>query len=453
MEKPTKNKIYPLTVDALGKGGEGVAHFGEMPVYIYDALPNEAAEVQIQNVKPTYAFGKIMNLTNPSKDRVAAPCPIAKACGGCQIQHMDYKAQLAHKENLVFTALDKKNLSITTKNPIIGMATPWHYRNKLQFAIQSSKEGQPTLGLYSQRNHRLVAVSECIIQHKLANTLLLKIQKWVNEANLSTYDESTKEGLLRHIVIRVSFKTNTAMVGMVINQQETEDLDWKNAFLNLFSDSPEVTCIFINFNQTEGNTVLSGPIQHWGKETFISETIGALEFKISPTAFFQVNPIQTEVLLQHIQKLGNWNGTETVWDLFCGTGSLGLSISPFVKKVIGIEINPISIENAKENQRLNKIKNAKFMVMDIQNADLNGLPKPDSIILDPPRKGCTTETLNWIGENKIPQILYISCNPETLARDLEKLNQFGYQIDEVTPLDMFPHTIHVESIVKLTHVL
>nr|WP_243108095.1 23S rRNA (uracil(1939)-C(5))-methyltransferase RlmD [Clostridium sp. JN-9] len=459
-----KNKEYILNIDGFGYEGEGVGKLENYAIFVPGALLGEKVKVKILKVNKNYAFGKLMAVVEKSKHRVKAVCPIYEKCGGCQLQHLSYDAQLKFKKNRVHDCLERiGGITVISKSDeaknnngnqallrdTLGMKDPYRYRNKVQLPIGTVK-GEAVIGFYSPRSHNIIDTDNCFIQEETGDLLIKLTKRWIKDYNISTYDEKTGEGSLRHIMMRKAFKTNQVMVVIVTS---TNELPHKKEFIEIIKENiPGITSIIHNINSEKTNVILSTKcITLWGSDT-ISDYIGKYKFNISALSFFQVNPVQTEALYNKALEFADLKGNEVVFDAYCGTGTISLFISEKAKRVYGVEIIPQAIENAKINAKENNIHNAEFIVGKSEKVipDLikEGI-KADVVVVDPPRKGCERILLEEISKMCPDKIVYVSCDPGTLARDLAILNDSGYKTVEVQPVDMFPMTSHIETVVKI----
>ncbi|MGD9473807.1 MAG: 23S rRNA (uracil(1939)-C(5))-methyltransferase RlmD [Eubacteriaceae bacterium] len=448
-EKIEIGSVHQVELIDLTHTGEGVARIDNMIVFVDGGLPGDVAEIKIKQIKKTYALGQMVELITPSGDRIEAPCIYAKDCGGCQLQEMTYSGQLAIKEKKVRDALTRiGGLEALAINPIVGMENPTRYRNKAQFKV--SKKG---CGFYARKSHELVYINDCLNQSKDTESVINSINQLIEVLGLSIYNEKNHKGYLRGLLWRTNL-VGDQMIVLIVNGRK---LSQKDAVIDILREGiPNLKSVFVNLNENKGNAVLGKESKHvWGHKRLI-ENIGDLNFSISPNSFFQVNSKQTEVLYNVVKDFAQLDGSQTVADLYCGTGTIGLYLANQAKEVVGIEVVRDAIFDARENASLNQIDNARFIegksetVLDelVKNEGY----KPDLIILDPPRKGCEGELLDKIIEIETPKVIYVSCNPATLARDLKILTNSGYQVEKVQPVDLFPSTTHVETVVLMSKV-
>ncbi|WP_294349197.1 23S rRNA (uracil(1939)-C(5))-methyltransferase RlmD [uncultured Clostridium sp.] len=449
-----KNKEYILDIVAEGYEGEGIAKVEGYPIFIEGALVGEKVKVKIVKVKKNYAYGKLLEIIEESEEREEPKCSNFKRCGGCSIQHMNYKKQLDFKWERVKDCVSKiGGLSKELVKYPLGMeVNPYRYRNKVQLPI-GKVHGEVVVGFYAPRSHNIIDIRSCLIQDEVADKVSKITRNWIIKNNIepATLDgQYNEKGILRHIMIRRGFKTNEVMVVLVVTKKKVPYIE---EFIELIKESIEgIKSIVLNVNPKNTNVILGEEcITLYGNDT-IQDYIGEFKFNISPLSFFQVNPIQTEVLYGKALELADLSGEETVFDAYCGTGTITLFLSQKAKKVYGVEIIEPAIINARENAKLNGVNNAEFFVGKseevIPELIKDGV-KADVIVVDPPRKGCDVKLLQAIGETKPERVVYVSCDPSTLGRDLKVLEDVGYKTIEVQPVDMFPQTSHVENVALL----
>ena len=452
-----KNKEYILDIISQGYEGEGIAKIDGYPIFIEGALQGEKVKVKIVKVKKSYAYGKLLEIIEKSEGREEPKCSNYKRCGGCSIQHMNYKKQLDFKWNRVKDCISKiGGISKEIVNYPIGMnENPYRYRNKVQLPI-GKVNGEIVIGFYAPRSHNIINIDSCLIQDEVADNVAKLTKEWINKYNIepATIDgEFNPSGILRHIMIRKAFKTGEVMVVLVATKEKVPFID---EFKKIIIENIEgIKSIVLNVNPKNTNVILGEKcITLYGKD-IIQDYIGNFKFNISPLSFFQVNPKQTEILYNKALEYANLTGKETVFDAYCGTGTITLFLSQKAKKVYGVEIIEPAIINAKENAKLNNVENAEFFVgksEEIIPQLINEGIKAEVIVVDPPRKGCDIKLLDAIGETKPEKIVYVSCDPSTLARDLKILEEKGYKTIKVQPVDMFPQTSHVETVVLMSKV-
>ncbi|PRR84301.1 23S rRNA (uracil(1939)-C(5))-methyltransferase RlmD [Clostridium vincentii] len=452
-----KNKEYVLNVINEGYEGEGIAKVEGYPIFIEGALTGEKVKVKIVKTKKTYGYGKIVEIIETVEDRVEPKCVNFKQCGGCSIQHMSYKKQLSFKLGRVKDCLSKiGGLSEDIVKDPLGMENPYRYRNKVQLPI-GKVNGEVVVGFYAARSHNIINIKNCLIQDEVADKVSSLTRKWINKNHIepSTIDGVfNPKGILRHIMIRKGFKTGEVMVVLVAT---TKDVPFIEEFKELIVSSIEgIKSIMLNVNPKETNVILGDKnITLYGGDT-IQDYIGGFRFYISPGSFFQINPMQTKVLYNKVLEFADLTGEETVFDVYCGTGSITLFLSKKAKIVYGVEVIDEAIYNAKENAKINNVDNVKFAVgkaEEVIPALIKKGIKADVIVVDPPRKGCDIKLLDAIGQTKPKTIVYVSCDPSTLARDLKILQGYGYKTIEAQPIDMFGQTSHIECVVKLKQMI
>ena len=446
-----KNEHYEVPIHDLGTKAEGIGKVDDFTVFIEKALPGDIVEARIVKVKKNFAFGKLINIIKPSPLRRQPKCPVASNCGGCQLQHLAYESQLEYKRKKVQDVLERiaKIEDIEVK-PTLGMENPYAYRNKAQFPVRK-ENGQLRIGFFAMRSHRIIDTDNCDIQHESNAKIIAIVRKFLTDQGISIYDEEGHKGLVRHIITKVGFHTNEIMVCIVINGKT---LPGSDELVKRLTSIKEVKSIVLNHNEEKGNVILGNDITTLYGNSYIRDYIDDIEFEISPLSFFQVNPIQTEVLYKKVLEYAQLTGEETVWDAYCGIGSISLFLAKEAKKVYGVEIVPDAIKDAKRNAALNSIDNVSFIVGQAEEViprkfKEDGI-KADVIVVDPPRKGCDESLLSTIVEMGPKRVVYVSCDPGTLARDLNYLTENGYKVVEVQPVDMFPETIHVEAIVLMS---
>ena len=449
-----KNKEYILDIISQGYEGEGIAKINEtFPIFIEGALKGEKVKARIVKSKKNFAYAKLIDVLEASNERCEAKCNINKRCGGCKLQHSTYKEQLNFKFERVkdcITKIGKLDDSIV-KFPL-GMEEPWRYRNKFHLPI-GMINGELKIGFFAPRSHEIIDMETCLIQEGVADKVVELTRQWIKKNNIKPYNidgNYDETGILRHIMIRRGFTTNEVMVVLVTNGSKLPN---KDEFVELLVNNiPGIKSIVQNVNSKPTNVILGQEcITLWGEPT-ISDYIGDFKFNISPLSFFQVNPTQTEVLYGKALEYAKLTGDETVFDAYCGTGTITLFLSQKAKKVYGVEIIPQAIENANINAKENNVENVEFFVgeSEVVIPDLiNKGVKADVVVVDPPRKGCDVKLLNAITNIDAERIVYISCDPSTLARDLAILEENGYKTLEVQPVDMFPQTAHIENVALL----
>lgn len=445
-----KNEHYEIEIMDMGEGGEGIGKINNFTVFVPGVLIGDHVEVRIIKVKKSYGYGKLIKIIQPSPFRQEVACELGDKCGGCQLQHMKYEAQLEWKQRKVENCLKRigklENIQVEST---LGMEEPFRYRNKAQYPIRKI-EGQVEMGFFATRSHRLIPLTDCAIQHSKNARIMKVVKDFLEENNVSIYDEEKHKGLVRHLIIKTGYHANEIMVCLVINGKKLPQSEKLVAALQEISG---ITSIILNHNSEKSNVILGNSCSVLAGNPTIVDHIGPLKFNISPLAFFQVNPLQTEVLYQKALEYAELTGEEIVWDAYCGIGTISLFLAQKAKKVYGVEIIPEAIEMAKDNAQLNGISNAEFFAGKAEEV-IPELYKQgvvaDTIVVDPPRKGCDEKLLETLSAMAPQKIVYVSCDPATLARDLAYLiKEAGYKVEMVQPVDMFPFTTHVECCVSL----
>lgn len=448
-----KNNEYILDIISIGYEGEGIAKIDGYPIFIEGAILGERVKALIVKVKKNYAYGKLLEVIESSDERVEPKCKVYKRCGGCTVQHMNYKKQLDYKFERVKDCISKiGGLDSSLVNYPIGMANPERYRNKVQLPVGIVK-GELSIGFYAPRSHNIINLDTCLIQDKVADKVAELTREWMTKYNISAASVDgvfNNNGLIRHIMIRKGFTTNEVMVVLVATEENVAYID---KFIDTIKDNIEgIKSIILNVNKENTNVILGQKcITLWGEDT-ITDYIDNFKFNISPLSFFQVNPVQTEKLYSKALEYAALTGEEIVFDAYCGTGTITLFLSQKAKKVYGVEIIEPAIINARENAKINNIDNAEFFVGKSEEIIPDLIEKgivPEVIVVDPPRKGCDIKLLEAIGNAKPKRVVYVSCDPSTLARDLKILEEKGYKTEVVQPVDMFPHTSHIETVCLL----
>ena len=468
-----KNQILTVEITDMTSEGEGVGKKDGFPFFIKDTVIGDKAEIRVTRVKKNYAYGRLEKVLTPSPFRIDPKCAFHKQCGGCQIQSMSYEKQLEFKEARVRNNLIRIGGFAPEKidnimEPILGMEEPFYYRNKAQYPVGQNKEGEPVTGFYAGRTHSIVANTECHLGVKENKEILEIILAYMRENRVPAYDESTGKGLIRHVLIRKGFFSGEIMVCLVVNLKGAQrKLPAQQKLLDKLLTIPNMTSVSLNINTERTNVILGQEIRLiWGKET-IKDTIHVCDadnnfertgrgitYAISPVSFYQVNPVQTEKLYSLALSFAELTGQETVWDLYCGIGTISLFLAEKAKKVYGVEVIPQAVENARENAVSNGIFNAEFFVGKAEEVLPEKYKKDgifaDVIVVDPPRKGCDTACLDTILKMTPQRVVYVSCDSATLARDLKVLCGGGYEVERVRAVDMFPMTVGVETVCLLS---
>lgn len=468
-----KNDRFVLKIEDMGENGEGIGRLDGYIWFVKDAVIGDVIEAGVTKMKKQYGFARLIRVIEPSEYRTEERCPSARRCGGCQIQAVDYQEQLRLKEKKVYNNLkrigglsslllpggeetteqtkEETERNAVVMEPIIGMENPWRYRNKAQFPFGRNKDGNIVTGFYAGRTHDIVEQEDCLLGVEENREILSIIRNFMEEYKIEPYNEETHRGLVRHVLIRKGFQTGELMVCLVINGRK---LPGQQALTERLLEIPGMTSISLNVNQEKTNVILGKElINLWG-EGHITDYIGAVQYRISPLSFYQVNPVQTERLYGTALEYAGLTGNETVWDLYCGIGTISLFLAQKAKQVYGVEIVPQAIDDARENARLNHMENVEFFVGKAEEV----LPEQyernqiyaDVIVVDPPRKGCDEKCLETIVKMSPKRVVYVSCNSSTLARDVKYLEERGYRTERVRCVDMFPHSGHVETVVLLS---
>lgn len=446
-----KNQTYTMSITDIGTNGEGIGRIDGYTVFVEGALPEEVIKVLIVKTKKHFGYGKLLEILEPSPHRVTPACPVAAKCGGCQLQHLSYEGQLAFKTKKVKDHLERiGGFSGISVGYAKGMEEPWRYRNKAQFPV-GGKTGEPEIGFYAKRSHRIIDTPVCMLQNEVNDRIVKIIRAFLAEYEIPLYDETIHRGLVRHILTRIGRRTGEIMVCLVVNGRKLPHCD---VLVERLREIEGMTSIVLNVNTDQTNVILGTEVHVlWGKET-IRDYIGDVQFEISPLSFYQVNPLQTQVLYQTALDFAELEGNETVLDLYCGIGTISLFFAQKAKHVFGVEIVPEAIADAKRNAALNGMDNADFAVGAAEDViprlyEEKGITA-DVVVVDPPRKGCDSVLLDTIAAISPKKVIYVSCDSATLARDLAYLCPKGYTIEKVQVVDMFPHTVHVETVVLLS---
>lgn len=447
-----KNQLVTVTIEDMGKNGEGIGKVDGYTLFIKDAVIGDTVQAKIMKTKNNYGYAKLMEILKPSVHRREPVCPFARQCGGCQLQALAYPQQLAFKENAVRKNLEHiGGLKDIPLEPIIGMDNPFHYRNKAQFPVGRDKDGHIIAGFYAGRTHSIIPHRDCCLGIPQNRTILDIVIGHMEKFHIAPYDENTGKGLVRHVLTRCGFQSGEIMVCLVINGDKYPH---SKELAERLSALPGMASIMLNINKRRGNSILGEKTDLiWGAP-YITDSIKDLQFHISPQSFFQVNPRQTEKMYEKALEYAALTGGETVWDLYCGIGSISLFLARRAKKVYGVEVIPQAVQNARENARLNHLENTEFFmgkseeILPAKYKESQALA--DVIVVDPPRKGCDSALLDAILLAKPPRVVYVSCDSATLARDVKYLSQGGYQLKKACPVDNFPMTCHTETICLLS---
>lgn len=447
-----KNDLVTLEIEDCGIDGEGIGKADGFTVFVKDAVIGDTVTAKIIKAKKNYGYGRLMEVLKPSPYRVEPKCEFARQCGGCQLQALSYDQQLVFKTNKVKGHLERiGGFTDIPMEPIIGMDELFHYRNKAQFPVGRNKEGKIVTGFYAGRTHNIIENRDCALGVAENKEVLDRVIAHMEKYGIEPYNEATGKGLVRHVLIRYGYFTKEVMVCLILNGNK---LPKEEQLVKSLCEIPGMTSITINVNKKHSNVILGEEIRLlWGQE-YITDRIGDISYQISPLSFYQVNPMQTQKLYAKALEYADLHGEETVWDLYCGIGTISLFLAQKAKFVRGVEIVPAAIENAKENAKLNGLENTEFFVGKAEEVlpreyKKNGV-YADVIVVDPPRKGCDETLLETMIEMNPERIVYVSCDSATLARDLKYLCERGYELRKVCPVDQFGMTVHVESIVLLS---
>lgn len=471
----SKNDCVELTIEDIGVSGEGIGKVDGYTLFVKDTVIGDVVRVKIMKAKKNYGYARLMDIIKPSKDRVEPACPIARQCGGCQIQAMNYNAQLKYKQKLV-----KDNLlrigGLTEGADyemceILGMDTPFRYRNKAQYPVGEDKDGNIVMGFYAGHTHSIIACpdDDCMLGHRDNAFILNAVKEWMKEYRVRAYNENIHKGTVRHVLIRTGYHTDEVMVCLVtkkmLRKEAADGLVKAIQKLKL-----NVASLVVNINKEDTNVILGKECITLYGRPYIEDYIGDIKFQISPLSFYQVNPKQTEVLYNKALEFAGLKGNESVWDMYCGIGTISLFLAKKAAKVYGVEIVPQAIEDAKNNAKINNIDNAEFFVgkaeevvpafykkqtgvqsdNDSTDSKEYDMTRPDVVVVDPPRKGCDKKLLDTIVSMSPDRIVYVSCDSATLARDLKLLVEYGYKVEKVQPVDQFGNTVHVETVCLLS---
>ena len=457
-----KNEIVTVEITDIGVSGEGIGHVDGYTLFIKDAIIGDVVEAKVMKAKKNYGYARLMQVIQPSSDRVEPKCAYARKCGGCQIQEMSYERQLAFKEQKIRGNLERIGRFAEEEinrvmEPVVGMEHPFGYRNKAQFPFGTDREGNPITGFYAGRTHDIIANTDCALGVEQNQEILELILQYMKEYHIAAYDEKTGKGLLRHALIRYGFKTKEIMVCLVVNGKK---LPHGEKLIEKLTKLERMTSITISPNNRRDNVIMGDSYETLWGQGYITDYIGNVKYQISPLSFYQVNPVQTEKLYGLALEYADLKGNETVWDLYCGIGTISLFLAQKAKQVYGVEIVPQAIDDAKQNAQINAIENAEFFVGKAEEV----LPEyyenyarehhgenahADVIVVDPPRKGCDEILLETIVKMQPEKVVYVSCDSATLARDLKYLCANGYEMKIVRGVDQFPNTVHVETCVLL----
>ncbi len=470
-----KNDVFTVQIEDMSEDGAGIGRLDGFIWFIKDTVIGDVVEAKAMKLKKTYGFARLTRVVEPSPHRVTPPCPVARQCGGCQLQAMSYEEQLRFKENKILGNLSRiggfRNIRRVDENgqpkegrsgqgpddermipfyPIIGMDEPWHYRNKAQFPVGLTKTGEIVTGFYAGRTHDIIAQDDCLLGVSENREILAAVREYMEKCRIRPYDETIHQGLVRHVLIRKGFATGELMVCLVINGRKLPSAERLVSELCKLSG---MTSVSYSINTEKTNVIMGKEIVNLYGPGYITDYIGNVRYRISPLSFYQVNPVQTERLYRTALEYADLTGNETVWDLYCGIGTISLFLAQKAKQVYGVEIIPAAIEDARENARENGLTNVEFFVGKAEEVlpeqyEKNRI-RADVIVVDPPRKGCDAKCLETILKMQPERIVYVSCDSATLARDLRILCDGGYEVRKARGCDMFPMTVHCECVVCL----
>ena len=446
-----KNEIYTAQIIDYTTEGSGVCRIDGMAVFVPDSAVGDTARVKILKAAKNYAFGKIEEIIDPSPDRIEPDCEIFRRCGGCTFRHISYEAEQRFKYKRVYDALTRiGGIDGEKISDIVPAPSPAGYRNKAQLPVSVDAEGNICVGFFSARSHRVIPLTECALQQPVFNRAIKAFLRWANEIHPSVYDEKQHSGVLRHLYLRYAAKTGELMVCIVANADE---LRGEKKLIEYLCELPELKTAVLNVNKEKTNVITGNKCRNLYGSGYITDELCGLKFRISPLSFYQVNRDQAEVLYRLAAEKADLKRGETLLDLYCGTGTIGLSMASGAGRLIGVEIVPQAIEDAKINAAQNGIENAEFICGDAAKAAavLNERKlKPDCIILDPPRKGCDSSLIDTVIQMSPSRVVYVSCDPATLARDVKLFEEKGHSVVNAVPVDMFPGTPHVETVVLMS---
>ena len=448
-----KNDLVTLKITDMGNDGEGIGKVDGYTLFVKDAVIGDTVLAKVMKAKKNYGYARLMEVVEPSPDRVEPPCPYARQCGGCQLQAMSYEQQLRFKTNKVKNHLMRiGGMEEIPMEAIIGMEHPYRYRNKAQFPVGRSKEGKIITGFYAGRTHSIIENRNCLLGVELNEQILDKVIAYMEENHVEPYDEKTGKGLVRHVLTRYGFDSKEVMVCLIVNGNKIPNAE---SLTESLRQIPGMTSITLNINKERTNVILGNQIKLLWGQTYITDSIGTIKYQISPLSFYQVNPAQTRRMYEKALEYAQLTGEETVWDLYCGIGTISLFLAQKAKQVYGVEIIPQAIEDARRNAALNHLKNVEFFVGKAEEVLPEKYEKEgvyaDVIVVDPPRKGCDEILLDTIVKMSPKRVVYVSCDSSTLARDVKYLGEHGYRVERVCPIDNFSQTVHVETVVLLSH--
>lgn len=441
MPNPSIDQEIDLLVHSIGTGGEGVGSWNNFPIFVDGVLPGELATVRVTQSQRTFARARLQQLITTSPSRVSPICPLFYVCGGCQIMHLAYSEQLQYKQNAVYKALSHYNLESISQLPCKASPSQIIYRNKIQLPVRPNSEGGCCIGLYAKNSHDVIDIDHCYVHCQLGEFVYNIVRGIVHKSSLKAYDPKSGSGHLRYILIKTAEKAEQVLVTFITFGQ----VDLQHIANELIAKAPQVKGVVHNINTNPGNFALGKESKTLSGTPFIEEKLSGITFRISPASFFQINTAQAENLYNQALAWADLRETDTILDAYCGIGTLSLQISRHVKHVVGIESVPEAIEDAKTNAEINNIHNSTFLCGNAEEL-IKTIDNVDLIFVNPPRKGCDPTFIREMLRLQPRKIIYISCNPETLARDLKLLRHQGYAVEKIQPFDMFPQTVHVECV-------
>ena len=449
-----KNEVFTTVIQDMSEDGAGIGRTDGYTWFIKDTVIGDVVEASAMKMKKHYGFARLVRILTPSPHRVEAKCPVARQCGGCQLQAMSYEEQLAFKERKIRSHLSRLGgipEEEIPMEPVMGMEDPWRYRNKAQFPFGRNKDGEIITGFYAGRTHAIIEHEDCFLGVEENKEILEIVKKFMNEYKIDPYDETAHRGLVRHALIRKGFVTGELMVCLVINGDR---LPHSQELVNRLREMPGMTSVSISINKEKTNVIMGKEVVNLYGPGYITDWIGEVKYRISPLSFYQVNPVQTRKLYETALEFAGLEGGETVWDLYCGIGTISLFLAQKAGNVYGVEIVPQAIEDARENARLNGMENVEFFVGKAEEVLPEQYEKnhvrADVIVVDPPRKGCDAKCLETIVKMQPKRLVYVSCDSATLGRDVKYLRENGFEVERVRGCDMFPGGTHVETVVLLS---
>ena len=445
-----KNKEYEVEIIDNGYDGEGIAKINDFTIFINGAIKGERCKVLIVKVNKSFAYGKLLEIIKKSDARIKADCPTYKRCGGCSLRHINYDETLKIKRDMVQNLANKTLDNGIKINEVLGMEVPYNYRNKLQYPVGVDKCGNPIMGVFARRSHEIIEVQKCLIQNEKAEQVAKRIFEFIKENNIPVYNEITGQGAIRHIVVKIGIRTNEIMCIIVSNKEKFDkESELVQEILSKFSN---IKTIIKNVNSKNTNVILGDKNIVLYGDGYIYDKLGEYTFKISANSFYQTNPVQTEKLYNKAIEFARLNEEDILCDLYCGIGTIGIFASKKVKKVYGIEIVKEAVEVAKENAKINNVNNIEFIIGDVEQAFKDLIEEkniiPTAIIVDPPRRGLDETTKSKILDLEVKKLVYVSCNPATMVRDIKLMNE-KYEVKEIQPIDMFPFTSSIENVAVL----